>query len=59
MDDPESTQIDRDEPRAYRINRKLSPADLKELYTLYEAGVSMLQLAQKFECTSPYDRSAP
>lgn len=49
-DDSESAQITRGEPRPYRMNRKLSPADLKELCTLYEAGVSMLQLAQKFEC---------
>jgi hypothetical protein len=35
---------------ACSMNRKLSPDDVKELCTLYEAGQSMVQLAEKFEC---------
>lgn len=48
--DSKSVQATRGESRLYRQNRKLSPADLKELCELYKAGMSMLQLAKKFEC---------
>jgi transposase-like protein len=50
MDDPESEQITRGESRPYRMNRKLSPANLKEFCALYEAGASIVKLAQKLEC---------
>jgi hypothetical protein len=45
--EPESVQVNRDKLRAYR---QLSAADLKELCTSYEAGTTMAELAQKFEC---------
>lgn len=50
LHDSESAQVSRGESQPYRQNRKLSPTDLKELCELYEAGSSMVQLAEKFEC---------
>lgn len=45
-----SPHANSEKDRPYRMNRKLSPDDLKELCSLYETGFSMVQLAEKFEC---------
>lgn len=50
MDVSESFRINRSEPRRFRMTRKLSPIDLKELCASYEAGESIVKLAEKFEC---------
>ena len=48
--DVEVTVVEAPERRPYRMNRKLTPDEQRELAALYESGASMVDLAKKFEC---------
>jgi DNA-directed RNA polymerase specialized sigma24 family protein len=45
-----STEVTVSKSRPYRMHRKLNPGEQAELVRLYEAGESMVELSEKFEC---------
>jgi transposase-like protein len=46
---PASSQVKALNPQTYRMNRKLSPAERSKLAEQYQLGLSVLELARKFE----------
>jgi hypothetical protein len=47
-DDGTSPEVAASKSRPYRMHRKLTPGELAELVELYEAGMSMVELSEKF-----------
>lgn len=45
-----STEVKASRSRPYRMHRKLNLGEQTELVRLYEAGASMVELSEKFEC---------
>lgn len=46
---PALPQVSDEEPRQYRMNRRLSPAELEQVFDLYRTGLSTYKLAQRFD----------